>query len=130
MNYALIFNHLLKSICINPLDHLELRLNLLSSLSHREDKPPLYKKSLVKADIDVSRVKSNHIQPAVSLTILLMAPLKTFFYRASFVLQPPDKKGINLSIVFFYKLAIKQVAWPWLYKTYRTSFLEKTSANV
>ena len=138
MNYAITSNHPSGSICINLLDHLELRLDLLPSSLHREDEPSPYRKSkppshrggLVEADVDIPRVKFGRVEPAVSFTTSLMAPLVAFFCRVSLALLPPDGKGTDLQIVFSCKLAIKQVAWPWLYKRYRTFFPERASADV
>ena len=104
MNHALIFNHLSGSIYVNPLDHLELHLDLLPSLPYKKDGPllhregglPPHKRGLVKADVDVSRVKSGRVQPAVSLTTLLIAPPVAFFCRASFAPPSLDEKGADL----------------------------------
>ena len=104
MNHALTSNHPSGSICVNPLDYLELHLELLPSPLYREDGPPLhrengpppYKKGLVEADVDVPRVRSGRVQPAVSLTISLVASPVAFLYRASFALPPPDGKGADL----------------------------------
>ena len=118
MNHALKSNHLLGSICINPLNHLELRLNLLPSPPHRknkllvyrENRPSRYKKSLVEVNVDVTRVRSGRVQLAIFLTTLLVAPLVAFFCRASFALPLLDGKGADLQVVFFSKPAIKQAA--------------------
>ena len=79
MNHALTSNYLLGSICINSLNHLELRLDLLPSLPHNKDEPLLHRKDLVEANVDVQRVKSRRIQPTVSLTTLLVALPIAFF---------------------------------------------------
>ena len=68
MNHALTSDHLPGSICVHPLDHLELRLDLLPSPPHREDGPPPHREGLVEADVDVPRVRPGRVQPAVSLT--------------------------------------------------------------
>ena len=83
-------------ICINPLDHLELYLNLLTSLSYKENRPLLHREGLVEADIDVSRVKSDHVKSAVSLNNLLVAALIAFFYKASLALLSSVGKGADL----------------------------------
>ena len=69
MNYALTSNYPLRFICINSLDHLELRLDFLPSLLHRKDKPllyrenesPLYRKGLVKTNVDILRVRFDRV---------------------------------------------------------------------
>ena len=48
-------------------------------LLHRKNKPPLYKEGLVKVDVDIPKVRSDHVQPAVFLTILLIASSVVFF---------------------------------------------------
>ena len=126
MNYTFTSNHLLRSICVNLLDHLELRLDFLPFLSYKENRPPPYNKSgsllyrkyrplphrknLVKADIDIPRVRSSRVQPTVSLTTLLIAPSVAFFYKAFLALLLLDRKDTDLEIVFSHKLAIKQAA--------------------
>ena len=100
MNHALIFNHRLGSICVNPLNHLELHLDLLSSPPHTENGPPLYrkdgplphKKALVEADVDVPKVRSGRVQPAVSLTILVMTSPVAFLCRASLASTPLERE--------------------------------------
>ena len=96
MNHAFISNYLSGSICINPLNYLELRLDLLPSLPHREDRPSPYRQDLVEADINVSRVKSNCVQLAVSLTTLFVAPSVVFFCRASLAPLPLVEKSADL----------------------------------
>ena len=112
MNYTLIFNHLLRSICVNLLNHLELHLNFLPFLPYRKNGPLLYKKGessaykedrlssykngLVKADVDVSRIRFDRDQLAVSLTTLFVVFPVAFFYKTSLVLSPPDKKSADL----------------------------------
>ena len=79
MNYALTSNHPLGSIYVNLLDHLELRLDLLPSLLHKKDRPLsyreggplLYRRGLVKADVDVPRVRPDRVPPAVFLQLYL-----------------------------------------------------------
>ena len=69
MNHILTSNHPSGSICVNPLDHLELRLDLLLSPLHKEDGPlphrkdglPLHREGLVKADVDVLKVRSSRV---------------------------------------------------------------------
>ena len=96
MNHAFTSNHLSGSICVNLLDHLELRLDLLPSLPHRENRPPPQRKSLVEANVDVPRVRSDCVQPAVYLTTLLVAPPVAFFCRASFASPPLIGKSADL----------------------------------
>ena len=88
MNYTLIFNHLLESICVNLLNYLELCPDFLPSL--------LYKKNLVEADINVPKVRSGRVQLAVSLIPLLMASLVAFFYKTSLALLLLERKGADL----------------------------------
>ena len=71
MNHALIFNHLLGSIYVNPLNHLKLRLDLLPSLLYKKNRPLLHKKNLVKAVVDVLRIRLDRVWPAVFLPIYL-----------------------------------------------------------
>ena len=69
INHVLISNHLSRFICIYMLDYLYLRLDLLPFLlykkdrllSHRENRPLSLKKDLVKADINILRVKSSRV---------------------------------------------------------------------
>ena len=104
MNHALIFKHLSRSICINLLNYLELRLDFLPSSLQRKNGPPLYienkpllqRRDLVEVDVDVSKVRFGRVQPAVSLITSLVAPLVDFFYKASLVLLPLDGKGADL----------------------------------
>ena len=104
MNYALIFNNLLESICVNLLDYLKLYPDFLPSSLHREnrplpdkeDKPLLYRKSLIKADVDVLRVRSDRVQLAISLITFFIAPLVAFLCKASLALPLPDKKDADL----------------------------------
>ena len=130
MNHVLTSNHLLGSICINLLDHLELCLDLQPFLPHKENRPLSYRKSLVKADIDILKVKSSCVQPAFSLTNLFIAFLIAFFCKISFALLPPDGKSANLKVVFSYKPPTKQAVWLWLCKICKTFALKKTSANI
>ena len=79
MKYVLTSNHLLGSICVNPLDYLKLRLNLLPSLLHRKDRPQPHKEGesspyiedLVEADVDVPKVRPDCVRPAVFLLLYL-----------------------------------------------------------
>ena len=84
------------SIKIYLLDRLELRLDLLPSSLHRKNRPLPHKEGLVKVIVDVSKVKSGHVQPVVSLITLLMASLVAFFCRASLTLPLLNKKGTDL----------------------------------
>ena len=90
MNYTLTSNHLPGSICIHPLNYLKLHLDFLSSLLnnknrsllYKEGKPLLYRKSFVKVNINVLKVRSDCVQPAVSLTTLFVTFSMTFPYNA------------------------------------------------
>ena len=104
MNHALAFNHLLGSIYVNPLDYLELCLDHLPSPLHKENGLfpyrksglLLHKKGLIEADVDVSRVRSGCVQPAVSFITLLVDTSVAFFCRASFALSSLDEKSADL----------------------------------
>ena len=69
MNHAVKSNHPLESIYVNTLDHLGLSINLLSSLTHREDEPPLHKEGLVEADVNVTRVRPDCVWLAIFFSL-------------------------------------------------------------
>ena len=104
MNYALTSNHLSRSIHVNLLDYLKLRLNLLLFLLYKEDRllphkengPLAQRRSLVKVDVNIPKVKFDWVQLAVSSTIFHIASSIVFFFRASFTLPPSDEKSADL----------------------------------
>ena len=104
MKHALTSNYPSRSICVNLLDHLELRLDLLSSLLHRKDKspphrkggPPSHTRGLVEADVDILKVRFDRVQLAVSLPTSLVTPRVAFYCKTSLVLPLPDKKSADL----------------------------------
>ena len=104
MNHALISNHSSRSIYVNPLNYLELRLDFLPSplyrkdglLPYKEAGLLLHKKGLVEAYVDVLKVKSGRVQLVVSLTTLLMPSLMAFFCKTSLTPLLPDGKSAYL----------------------------------
>ena len=71
INHVFTSNHLSEYIYVNPLYHLELRLNFLSSLPHNENESLQYREGQVKADVDFLRVRSDRIRPAIFSSLYL-----------------------------------------------------------
>ena len=88
MNHVLRLNYLSESICVNPLDQLELRLDLLPSPPHKEN--------LIKADFDIPRVRSGRVSLAISFIIYLIALLMAFLCKASLIPSSPHKTNADL----------------------------------
>ena len=96
MNHAFTSNYLSRFIYINLLDYLEFYLDFLLFLLYKKDGLLLHKEDLVEANVDILRIRSSHVQSALFLTILFMAFLVAFFYRAFFTLLLPNGKDAYL----------------------------------
>ena len=89
MNHALTSNHPSGSICVNPLDYLELRLDLLPSPPYKENGFPHIGKA-VKADVDVPSVRPDRVRSAV------FSPLYSWLLQWLFIKREEPPLALSL----------------------------------
>ena len=85
INHTLTSNHLSRSICVNLLNNLEVCLDFLSFSLYKKDGPPSNRKSLVKTDVNILRVRPDHVRPIVFSSFYSWL-LQWFFFTRHFLL--------------------------------------------